>query len=144
MRLAVTGTMLATELALTGHSIVINLAGGYHHAFSDHGEGFCIYADLAVAVAASRAHGTLRPGDTIAIIDLDAHRGNGTWKLFESDKTVQILDIHNFQNYPGMFPGDCDAYPFQIPVKAHTPDSCYLALIRQELPKLCASAQPKN
>jgi histone deacetylase 11 len=82
MRLATAGTLLAAERALeNAGSMVMNLGGGYHHAFRDHGEGFCFYADAAIAIEALRARGRLAKDDTIAVFDLDAHRGNGFWDI---------------------------------------------------------------
>ncbi len=71
----------------------MNPGGGFHHAFRDHGEGFCIYADVAAALAAVRAQGLLSADDPVAIIDLDAHRGNGVWGLCGSDPSVHVMDI---------------------------------------------------
>jgi len=140
MRLAAAGTMLATRHALSGDgAMAMNIGGGFHHAFRDHGEGFCVYADVAVAIAAARAEGALTASDPIAIIDLDAHRGNGVWAIHDGDPAVHIFDIYNFQIYPGLFPGDVEDFPFQIPIKAFTNDDAYLAVVREELPSFLAS-----
>ena len=140
MRLAVAGTILAMQEALgAGGAIAMNLGGGFHHAFRDHGEGFCLYADAAVAIAAARAHGLLTATDPIAVIDLDAHRGNGFWDACGADPAIHVLDLYNFQTYPGLFPGDPDAFPFQIPLKANSADAPYLETVREELPKFLQS-----
>jgi histone deacetylase 11 len=133
----VAGTILATRRALQpdgGGAVAMNVGGGFHHAFRDHGEGFCLYADVAVAVAAARATGALGEGDPIAIIDLDAHRGNGVWSILGSDAAVSVLDVYNFQTYPGLFDGASEDFPFLIPIKAGTADAAYLDLVRHELP----------
>ena len=57
------------------HGIAMNLAGGTHHAFPDHGEGFCVFNDVAVAIRALQRDGRIRRA---AVIDLDVHQGNGT------------------------------------------------------------------
>jgi len=101
MRLACAGTLLAMSHALQKRAVAMNLGGGFHHAFRDHGEGFCIYADVAAALAAVRAQGLLAADDPVAIIDLDAHRGNGVWSLCGSDPSVHVMDIYNAQVYPG-------------------------------------------
>ena len=140
MRLAVAGTNLAMRLALeTDGAISMNLGGGFHHAFRDHGEGFCLFADVAVAIAAARARGDLSSNDPILIVDLDAHRGNGVLEIFCADPAVHVLDLYNFQNYPGLFPGDPEAFPFQIPLKAQTGDAAYLETLQEELPKFLDS-----
>jgi histone deacetylase 11 len=143
MRRAAAGTLLAAERALeNGGTMAMNLGGGYHHAFRDHGEGFCLLADAAIAIAGLRARGLLANGDTIAVIDLDAHRGNGFWDIVQNDPAVHVLDMYNFQNYPGAFPGDRAAYPFQIPLRAGLADADYLAAVTRELPRFLASMPP--
>lgn len=137
MKLAVAGTIAATRLALQADAgaVAMNVGGGFHHAFPDHGEGFCVYADVAAAVAAARATGDLRQDDVIAIVDLDAHRGNGVWEILGKDPAVRVLDVYNFQTYPGLFDGDVADFPFIIPVKAGTADGPYLDIVRGELPR---------
>lgn len=73
MRHASGGTLLACRLALK-NKICINLGGGYHHADSDHGGGFCVYSDVPVAIKTLRAEGKIRKA---LIVDTDAHQGNG-------------------------------------------------------------------
>lgn len=140
MRLAVAGTILATRRALENDgAIAMNVGGGFHHAFPDHGEGFCLYADVAVAIAAARASGALGERDPIAVIDLDAHRGNGVWEICGRDPAIRVLDVYNFQTYPGLFPGAVEDFPFQVPLKAGTSDAAYLDTVREELPRFLAS-----
>ena len=143
MRFACAGTLLAMRHALKNDAITMNLGGGFHHAFRDHGEGFCIYADVAAALAAVRAEGLLSANDPVAIIDLDAHRGNGVWNLCGSDPSVRVLDVYNAQVYPGLFPGSIEEFPFQIPVKAQTGDEDYLDTLREDLPAFLASMPRK-
>ncbi|HET6148323.1 MAG TPA: histone deacetylase [Polyangia bacterium] len=143
MKLAVAGTILATRRALQGDgAVAMNVGGGFHHAFRDHGEGFCLYADVAVALATARASGALGERDPVAVIDLDAHRGNGVWDILGSDPAVRVLDVYNFQTYPGLFDGDTEDFPFLVPIKAGTADGPYLDIVRQELPRFLA-AMPK-
>lgn len=140
MRWATAGTLLAAERALAGAgTLAMNLGGGFHHAFRDHGEGFCLYADVAVAIAALRARGQLAASDPVAVIDLDAHRGNGFWDIVQNDPVVHVLDLYNYQNYPGPFPGDEALYPFQIPLRAQLKDADYLETLAEELPRFLAS-----
>jgi histone deacetylase 11 len=144
MRLATAGTVLAVERAIAGGGIAMNLGGGYHHAFRDHGEGFCLFADVAVAIAAARRTGALTATDPVAIVDLDAHRGNGVWSLCGDDPAVRVLDLYNAQIYPGPFEGDPDAFPFQVPLKAMTSGADYLAILHEELPRFLATGpRPK-
>ena len=77
-RLAAGGTLLAARLALE-EGIAGNLAGGTHHAFADHAEGFCVINDVAIAIAKLRSEGMIRRA---AVVDLDVHQGNGTAAIF--------------------------------------------------------------
>jgi acetoin utilization deacetylase AcuC-like enzyme len=95
-RLAVQGTIDAAVLALD-HGIAANLAGGTHHAFVDHGEGYCVLNDVAIAIRfLQRSHRIRRA----LIIDLDVHQGNGTASVFADDPSVYTFSIHGENNYP--------------------------------------------
>lgn len=74
-----------------------NLAGGTHHAFADHGEGFCVFNDAAVAARAAQAEGLAR---RVMIVDCDVHHGNGTAHVFADDATVFTFSIHGARNWP--------------------------------------------
>lgn len=90
------GTLSATRDALeTG--LGLNLAGGTHHAYADRAEGYCIFNDVAVAIANLRAEGW---EGRVSIVDLDAHQGNGTAVLFQDDPSVFTLSVHAERNYP--------------------------------------------
>jgi acetoin utilization deacetylase AcuC-like enzyme len=99
-RLVVGGTVAAARLACGARQVsppvVLHLGGGLHHAFPDHGEGFCIFNDTAVAVRAVQSEGIQR----VAIVDLDVHHGNGTAFIFRSDPTVFTFSMHQQENYP--------------------------------------------
>lgn len=91
-RLIVGGTIQATRLALGTGRIAVNLKGGLHHAAPGRGAGFCVFNDVAVAVARLRARGF---GEPILVVDLDLHDGNGTRAAFARDPTVHTFSIHN-------------------------------------------------
>lgn len=95
-RLAAAGTLLAARTALE-EGLAGNLAGGTHHAFSDHGEGFCVLNDAAIAIAKLRAEGRICRA---LIIDLDVHQGNGTAAIFEHDAEAFTFSMHGERNYP--------------------------------------------
>lgn len=105
-RLMVGGTITAARMACgldrrhTGQRLAVHLGGGLHHAFPDHGEGFCPFNDVAVAVRVLRAEGVRRS----AIVDLDVHQGNGTAFVFAEDPDVFTCSIHQQQNYPSWKP----------------------------------------
>src|SRR5262249_57398199 len=95
-RRSVGGTLSALAWAMqegaAGH-----LAGGTHHAFRDRGEGFCVFNDIAVAIAvARRDHGLRR----VAVVDLDVNQGNGTAHIFADDADVFTCSLHAAKNYP--------------------------------------------
>ena len=93
---SVGGTLAAVAWA-AAQGAAGHLAGGTHHAFRDHGEGFCVFNDIAVGVmVARRDHGLARA----AIIDLDVHQGNGSAAIFASDPAVHTLSLHGAKNYP--------------------------------------------
>ena len=95
-RLSVAGTLAAARSALSS-GIAANLGGGTHHAFADHGEGFCVLNDIAVAIRVLRAESLIQRA---AIIDLDVHQGNGTAAIFRDDPEVFTLSLHGEKNYP--------------------------------------------
>jgi acetoin utilization deacetylase AcuC-like enzyme len=77
------------------------LGGGFHHAFPDHGEGFCLVHDIAVATASLRAAGEV---GRVAIVDLDVHQGNGTAAIFGGDPDTFTVSLHQENNYPAVKP----------------------------------------
>jgi acetoin utilization deacetylase AcuC-like enzyme len=95
-RLSVAGTLAAARAALADGAGA-NLGGGTHHAFDDHGEGFCVLNDIAVAIRALRAEGLIRRA---AVVDCDVHQGNGTAAIFADDLEVFTLSLHGEKNYP--------------------------------------------
>ncbi|MBM3498775.1 MAG: histone deacetylase [Armatimonadetes bacterium] len=113
------GTILAGRLALD-RGVSLHLSGGFHHAFGDHGEGFCYVNDVAVAVRRLQADGVIRRA---AIIDCDVHQGNGNASIFADDKSVFTFSIHEDDNYPLVKPpSDLD-----IGLPYRCPDGPYLA-----------------
>lgn len=95
-RLAAQGTLEAARAALGG-GLAANLAGGTHHAFAGHGEGFCVLNDVAVAIRVLQRDGLVRRA---LVVDLDVHQGNGTAAIFECDADVFTFSMHGERNYP--------------------------------------------
>jgi acetoin utilization deacetylase AcuC-like enzyme len=95
-RRSVGGTISACRTALTD-GLASNLAGGTHHAYADHGEGFCVFNDAAVAARAIQAEGLAH---RIVILDCDVHQGNGTASIFQDDTSVFTFSIHGAKNFP--------------------------------------------
>ena len=90
------GSILAGRLALEDGAAV-NVGGGFHHAYPDHGEGFCVLNDFAVAIRRLQKDRTIERAMTV---DCDVHQGNGTAAIFGGDHTVFTLSIHQENNYP--------------------------------------------
>jgi len=133
-RTAVGGTILATRLALQGRSVAINLGGGYHHAARDSGAGFCIFNDIAVAIARLRAKGFKEP---ILVIDLDIHDGDGTRAIFAHDATVYTYSVHN-EDW-----GDTEAEAStSIALGAGVGDEVYLGTLLKTLPDVMTKVKP--
>jgi histone deacetylase 11 len=138
MRLAAGGTLLATEHALrTG--LVLNLAGGYHHAKPARGEGFCVYNDLAVALRWALDVAGL---ERVMVVDLDAHQGNGVSLAFADEPRAAILDCYNRD----IFPGDEAArrgLRWDLPLSTGTSGVEYLDLLLEVLPAALDEFRPQ-
>jgi acetoin utilization deacetylase AcuC-like enzyme len=98
--LAAGGTTLAARLALD-EGVAYNVGGGFHHAFPDHGEGFCAINDIAVGIRKLQREGKITRA---MVVDCDNHHGNGTAAIFAGDPTVFTLSIHQYNNYPAQKP----------------------------------------
>lgn len=94
--LAAGGTILAARNALRDR-IGFNLGGGFHHAFREHGEGFCAIHDVAIAIRALQHEQLI---ERAMVVDCDVHHGNGTAAIFAGDRSVLTLSLHQLNNYP--------------------------------------------
>ena len=138
-RLMVGGTIKAARIAcgldefrIQNSEFGIHIGGGFHHAFPNHGEGFCPFNDVAVAARVLQSRGLER----IAIVDLDVHHGNGTAFVFESDPRVFTFSMHQQHNYPLWKPrGSLD---IGLPDGAH--DATFLRELERALPAVIAHA----
>jgi acetoin utilization deacetylase AcuC-like enzyme len=129
------GTLEAATHACA-HGIAMNLAGGTHHAFPNHGEGFCVFNDVGIAIRALQRAGSI---DRAAVIDLDVHQGNGTHTVFDGDDSVFTFSMHGGKNYPvRKIPGQLD-----VELADGTGDDQYLSLLSESLPRVIASARPE-
>jgi acetoin utilization deacetylase AcuC-like enzyme len=133
-RIASAGTVLAARSALDA-GLAANLAGGTHHAFADHGEGFCVLNDVAIAVTKLRAEGAIRRA---AVIDLDVHQGNGTAAIFEHDPDVFTFSMHGERNYPlAKMRSSLD-----VPLRDGAGDAEYLQELERHLLEILAQSEP--
>lgn len=104
-RLSVGGSISACQSAFQD-GISANLAGGTHHAHPGHGEGYCVFNDVAIAARDMQAKGIARK---VLVIDLDVHQGDGTAAIFSEDDSVFTFSIHGEKNFPyRKFPSDLD------------------------------------
>jgi len=129
------GTIDCCHHAMT-NGAALNVAGGTHHAFADHGEGFCLLNDFAVA-ANYLLHQNL--AQRLLIIDLDVHQGNGTARLFEHEPRVYTFSMHGRHNYPF----HKETSDWDIPLEDGTDDDTYLSGLRYALPALLERVQPQ-
>ena len=129
------GTTLTGQLAISqGRSV--HLGGGFHHAFADHGEGFCLLNDVAIAAAALIE---AREVDRILIVDLDVHHGNGTASIFAKETRVFTFSMHHQWNYPAVKPpGDLD-----VGLDDGVGDEEYMQLLREHLPRVIEEHEPQ-
>jgi histone deacetylase 11 len=133
-RYATGGTILAARLAMQ-HGIAVNLGGGYHHAEPDRGGGFCIYADMPIAIRVLQAEGLIRRA---LVVDLDVHQGNGTARCVAADDAVFTFDMHEADIYP--IPKETN--DLDVPLPAGTGDREYLKTLSEHLPEVFDSARP--
>lgn len=117
------------------YGVSLNIAGGTHHAFADHGEGFCVFNDVAVASNLLLARGQARQ---ILVVDLDVHQGNGTAHLMANEPRVFTFSMHGAKNYP--FRKQVSDLDIDLP--NDTVDDEYLSILTNTLPKLIEQVQP--
>lgn len=134
-RLVVQGTCLAVRAALED-GIAANLAGGTHHAFPGHGEGFCVLNDVAVALRMLQAEHRIRRA---LIVDLDVHQGNGTATIFAGDTNVYTLSLHGERNYPA----NKARSTRDVGLPDGTDDDAYLAALAPALDLALEAADPE-
>lgn len=133
-RAAVQGTILAAKHALRD-GVASNLAGGTHHAYPDHGEGYCVLNDIAIATRVLWRDGLV---ERVAVIDCDVHQGNGTAAIFQDDPDVFTFSMHGEKNFP--------ARKEQSKLDIHLPDGVgddeYLAILREQVPRILGNFRP--
>lgn len=118
-------TSAACRAALTD-GVAVNLAGGTHHAFADHGEGYCVFNDSAIAARAMQAEGLAR---RVVVLDCDVHQGNGTAAIFAGDTSVYTFSIHGAKN----FPLRKQVSDLDVPLEDRTGDLGYLDALERGL-----------
>jgi len=156
------GSILAAERALED-GLCVNIGGGFHHAHPDHGEGFCMIHDVAIAIRKMQRLGRLRRAMTV---DCDVHDGNGTAAIFppkhgngrplpsisgpqirsavteersESGEEVFTISLHQANNYPAYKPPSS----IDVNLRDGTGDKEYLAWLDQALSSALRSFTPE-
>jgi len=131
-RCSVGGTIAACRAALRD-GVAASLAGGTHHAFHDHGQGYCVFNDSVIAARAMQAEGRAR---RVAIIDCDVHQGNGTAAILADDPTIFTFSIHGARN----FPFHKELSDLDIELEDGTEDADYLEALKTGLVRALALA----
>ncbi|HSM62414.1 MAG TPA: histone deacetylase [Gillisia sp.] len=129
------GTMKACDHALE-HGVSMNIAGGTHHAYTGHGEAFCLLNDQAIAARYLQKKKGLKK---ILVVDLDVHQGNGTAEIFQKDASVFTFSIHGKNNYPFRK----ETSDLDIELADQTGDEEYLEILKQTLPELINKEKPE-
>jgi acetoin utilization deacetylase AcuC-like enzyme len=124
-RRATAGTLAAARHALE-HRVAMNLGGGTHHAGRDFSRGYCLFNDVAVALAALRRDGL---AERAVVVDCDVHQGDGTADLFAGDERTFTVSLHGARNYPfSRVPSDLD-----VDIASGTGDAAYLEELERAL-----------
>lgn len=126
---------LQNALYAMEYGVSFNGAGGTHHAFADHGEGFCLLNDIAIASNLLLRDGTVRQ---ILVVDLDVHQGNGTAHIFREEPRVFTFSMHCEANYP-MRKEESD---LDVALPPYIGDAEYLKELHSHLPRLIDRVQP--
>ena len=117
------------------YGVAMNVAGGTHHAFADHGEGFCVFNDVCIASNLLLDRGQ---ASKILVVDLDVHQGNGNASIMANEPRVFIFSIHGAKNYPFRKQiSDLD-----IELANDTGDEEYLQILAETLPRLINDVAP--
>lgn len=128
------GTVLGCEFALQ-KGIAFNIAGGTHHAFSDHGEAFCMLNDQAIGAQYLLDK---KLAKKILIVDLDVHQGNGTAEIFANNNNVFTFSMHGKTNYPFRK----EISDLDIALEDNTNDAVFLDIVSKIIPKLIENQKP--
>jgi acetoin utilization deacetylase AcuC-like enzyme len=133
-RLHVGGTTIAATRAME-EGITAHLGGGFHHAFSDHGEGFCVLNDVAVAIEKLRHLGVIQKA---LVVDCDVHQGNGTAAIFSKKEYVFTFSIHQMDIYPA----DKSESTQDIGLWSGEGDDVYLNALQSQFPRIFEEFRP--
>jgi acetoin utilization deacetylase AcuC-like enzyme len=134
------GTIKTFEIALK-EGFAFNLLGGLHHSCPDHGEGFCIFNDISIAIKKYQHENKMKK---VLVLDIDVHAGNGTQEIFYNDNTVFAISLH--QNPLTIYPGRCfenetglnkgKGFNKNVIIEPYTNGIQYLQILKQTLKEI--------
>jgi len=119
------------------HGIGMNIAGGTHHAYKEHGEGFCLYNDIILAADYLLAH---KHAKQILVVDLDVHQGNGTAKMGDGNAAIFTFSMHGATNYPA----HKEQSDLDIALPDQTSDDVYLKILEENMSRLMDTVKPDH
>jgi acetoin utilization deacetylase AcuC-like enzyme len=147
--LAAGGTITATEAVLTGavdNAYALVRPPG-HHAERDLGMGYCLFANIPVAIEWARAHHGV---ERIAVVDYDVHHGNGTQHIYEDDPDVLAISLHQDRLFPqdsGMVDetgtGEAQGTTINVPLPAGSGNGAYLASLERVVAPALRAFRPQ-
>ncbi|MEC5209335.1 acetoin utilization deacetylase AcuC-like enzyme [Psychrobacter sp. PL15] len=117
------------------YGVAMNIAGGTHHAFADHGEGFCVFNDVCIASNLLLSRGQAQK---ILVVDLDVHQGNGNASIMAAEPRVFVFSMHGAKNYPFRK----EVSDLDIELATDTGDAEYLQILADTLPRLIDEVAP--
>lgn len=130
-----TGATIAASQAALADGCAVNLAGGTHHAFTNAGEGYCVFNDACVAARILQQQGQ---AEKVLVVDCDVHQGNGTAEIVQHDPTIFSFSIHNQKNYPfRKMQSDLD-----VGLEDGVEDEAYLAILGESLDRIADRFRP--
>lgn len=133
-RICADGTIQCCRYAVKD-GVSIHIGGGFHHAFTDHGEGFCVFNDIAIGIRKAQRQRLVKKA---LIIDCDLHHGNGTASIFAKDTSVFTFSIHQQNNYPAIKP----ASDVDVGLDDDTGDEEYLGRLKEHTPDIIRKFAP--
>ena len=128
------GTILACRFALED-GVAMHIGGGFHHAFADHGEGFCYVNDVAVGIQKMLSENKIQRA---AVIDCDLHQGNGTARIFQGLPDIFTFSIHQEHLYPVKEESDWD-----IGLGNEAGDDIYIEHLKLAVPQILEKHKPQ-
>lgn len=129
------GSTIGASRAALKDGIAASLAGGTHHSFADHGEGYCVFNDIMIAIRVLQKEGLIK---TAVVLDTDVHQGNGTAHIAKDDPSVFTFSIHGEKNFP--FRKQASDLDIGLPDGAE--DEEFIAALKDGLEQVFAQTQP--